>query len=231
MRPGATRSCATSGSIPSVSLPRSSDAALRARRRASRRTARKRVERLGVRGRYLFYPAQFWAHKNHATLFEASRRSPAMAASPTSWCSSDPTRAARHTSSPCPQRRDARARPLSRLRRDRDLVALYQHAHALTYLSFFGPENLPPLEAFALGCPVIAATCPARGNSSGMPPLSSRRPTRSASRRQSVVWKIRRSGTSSIELGRAPLSSTPEAYVDGVMSFLDEFELTRRCWA
>ena len=27
----------------------------------------------------------------------------------------------------------------------------------LLYQSFFGPENLPPLEAFALGCPVIAA--------------------------------------------------------------------------
>ncbi len=26
---------------------------------------------LGVRGRYLLYPAQFWAHKNHATLFES----------------------------------------------------------------------------------------------------------------------------------------------------------------
>ena len=38
---------------------------------------------------------------------------------------------------------------------DEELVALYQHAHALLYLSRFGPENLPPLEAFALGCPAI----------------------------------------------------------------------------
>src|SRR5207247_598371 len=40
------------------------------------------------------------------------------------------------------------------------LKALYQNAFALCYLSFFGPENLPPLEAFALGCPVIAADVP-----------------------------------------------------------------------
>src|SRR5258708_37871532 len=41
-----------------------------------------------------------------------------------------------------------------------DLVALYQKAIALVYPSFFGPENFPPMEAFALGCPVIAAQIP-----------------------------------------------------------------------
>ena len=38
-----------------------------------------------------------------------------------------------------------------------DLVALYRHAFALAYVTFFGPENLPPLEAFGLGCPVVAS--------------------------------------------------------------------------
>jgi glycosyltransferase involved in cell wall biosynthesis len=41
-----------------------------------------------------------------------------------------------------------------------ELIALYQHALALTYVSTCGPENLPPLEAFALGCPVIATDVP-----------------------------------------------------------------------
>ena len=41
---------------------------------------------------------------------------------------------------------------------DRDtLVALYQQAEALLFPSLFGPDNLPPLEAMALGCPVVAA--------------------------------------------------------------------------
>ena len=30
---------------------------------------------------------------------------------------------------------------------------------ALAYVTFFGPENLPTLEAFALGCPVVASRC------------------------------------------------------------------------
>ncbi len=43
-----------------------------------------------------------------------------------------------------------------------ELIGLYQHAHALVYLSRFGPENLPPLEALALGCPAIVANVPGR---------------------------------------------------------------------
>jgi glycosyltransferase involved in cell wall biosynthesis len=41
-----------------------------------------------------------------------------------------------------------------------ELVALYRQAHCLLYLSWFGPENLPPLEALALGCPVVCADIP-----------------------------------------------------------------------
>ena len=36
-------------------------------------------------------------------------------------------------------------------------MKLYTNAFSLVYPSFFGPENMPPLEAFALGCPVIAS--------------------------------------------------------------------------
>ena len=38
-----------------------------------------------------------------------------------------------------------------------DLVGLYRNAFALTYVTFFGPENLTPAEAAPLGCPVIAS--------------------------------------------------------------------------
>jgi glycosyltransferase involved in cell wall biosynthesis len=30
----------------------------------------------------------------------------------------------------------------------------------MVYPSLFGPENLPPLESFALGCPVVASDIP-----------------------------------------------------------------------
>jgi glycosyltransferase involved in cell wall biosynthesis len=40
-------------------------------------------------------------------------------------------------------------------------IFIFEFWHGrLRYPSFFGAENLPPLEAFALGCPVIAADMP-----------------------------------------------------------------------
>ena len=38
-----------------------------------------------------------------------------------------------------------------------ELAALYRGAVALTFASFFGPNNFPPLEAMGLGCPVLCA--------------------------------------------------------------------------
>src|SRR5205085_9896595 len=40
------------------------------------------------------------------------------------------------------------------------LHELYREAVCLAFPSFFGPDNIPPLEAFALGCPVVSAAVP-----------------------------------------------------------------------
>jgi glycosyltransferase involved in cell wall biosynthesis len=38
-----------------------------------------------------------------------------------------------------------------------DIPEFYRRARALVFPTFFGPTNIPPLEAFALGCPVAAS--------------------------------------------------------------------------
>jgi glycosyltransferase involved in cell wall biosynthesis len=40
---------------------------------------------------------------------------------------------------------------------EEDLLFLYQHALALVMPTFFGPTNIPVLEAWAAGCPVITS--------------------------------------------------------------------------
>ena len=40
---------------------------------------------------------------------------------------------------------------------DEQVMYLYQNAVALVMPTYFGPTNIPPLEAMALGCPVIAS--------------------------------------------------------------------------
>jgi glycosyltransferase involved in cell wall biosynthesis len=104
---------------------------------------------------YVFYPAQFWPHKNHIGLLhgiaELARRGTPMHVA---LVGSDKGNRAF-----VKQRAEAlgiadRVHFLGFVERA-DLVALYRNAHALVYTSLCGPENLPPLEAMALGCPVI----------------------------------------------------------------------------
>lgn len=116
------------------------------------------LTRYNIPGQYLFYPAQFWPHKNHVGLLLAVK---------------------------CLKEQHNLEFPLVLVGSDQgnesyvkemvqeldlsnqvhflgfvpqcDMTYLYQNAFALSFTSFFGPDNLPPLEAMSLGCPVVAA--------------------------------------------------------------------------
>lgn len=114
--------------------------------------------RYEVPPRYAFYPAAFWPHKNHARLLKALRllrdrhgvRLPLLLAG----------------------KRDREYDALAALAAeldladevrflgyvpDEDVSALYRGALALVMPTFFGPTNIPYLEAWSLGCPVITS--------------------------------------------------------------------------
>ena len=104
---------------------------------------------------YLFYPAQFWPHKNHMTLLSALALLRERGITERLvLCGSD--RGGR-------DKIDAaiRAYGLSDqisivgFAESAELGALYRGAAALVMPSYFGPTNLPPLEAWAVGTPVI----------------------------------------------------------------------------
>lgn len=109
---------------------------------------------------YFLYPAQFWPHKNHALLLRALallRRAGSDAE--LVLVGGDLGVRARLETLACELGVfDAVHFPgfVSRPA----LRSLYRGAVALVYPAFSGPENLPPLEAFALGCPVANADFP-----------------------------------------------------------------------
>jgi glycosyltransferase involved in cell wall biosynthesis len=104
---------------------------------------------------YLFYPAQFWPHKNHITLLAALAllREQGIVERLV-LCGSDRggreniDRAIRHY---------ALSDQVSIIGfvESAELGSLYRGASALVMPSYFGPTNLPPLEAWAVGTPVI----------------------------------------------------------------------------
>lgn len=106
---------------------------------------------------YVLYPAQFWSHKNHFYLLEAAKilrdkKSPVRFI----LVGSDQGNKSYIRDLVMANRLEATVEFSGFVSREK-LISLYQNALALVYPSLCGPENLPPLEAFALGCPVIAS--------------------------------------------------------------------------
>ncbi|MEO0250507.1 MAG: glycosyltransferase family 1 protein [candidate division WOR-3 bacterium] len=116
-----------------------------------------------VPARFLFYPAQFWPHKNHARIVQALEllRQRSGERIPIVFCGSRADKL-----------REQTYQEIVRLIRqldlqqqihflghvpDADMSVLYAAATALVMPTFFGPTNIPVLEAWAFGCPVITS--------------------------------------------------------------------------
>ncbi len=107
---------------------------------------------------FLFYPASFWSHKNHANLFRAIHL---LKTSRDLQVHLVLTGSKRHKY----RRLVQLSTELSLTDQihflgyvpDEDLYPLYRLALALVMPTFFGPTNIPILEAWALGCPVITS--------------------------------------------------------------------------
>ena len=191
-------------------------------------------KKYGIAGDYLFYPAQFWAHKNHVNLLLALKLLQTRFARPLSVAlvGADHGNLA-HVKATAEQLKLAdRVHFLGFVPRV-DLIDLYQQAFALSYVTFFGPENLPPLEAFALGCPVIASDVAGAREQLGdavlfVDPSSPERIAEAVIRLESEEG-LREKLT---DAGRTIAQArTPRGFVEAALAFLDRFEAVRRCWA
>ncbi|WFU43653.1 glycosyltransferase family 1 protein [Bradyrhizobium sp. CB82] len=104
---------------------------------------------------YLFYPAQFWPHKNHITLLAALAQLRQQGIKQRLvLCGSD--RGGREKIDEAITSYGLSDQvSIVGFVESSELGALYRGASALVMPSYFGPTNLPPLEAWAVGTPVI----------------------------------------------------------------------------
>lgn len=104
--------------------------------------------------KFIFYPAQFWAHKNHRNLIAAVARLKGELPDLRLVLTGGPKNAYQAV------RRQVRELGLERevlfagYVSDPEMAALYRRARALVMPTYYGPTNIPPLEAFVAGCPV-----------------------------------------------------------------------------
>lgn len=118
------------------------------------------VSRFKLPDRFLLYPAQFWPHKNHLRIVEAlgaiADRDVHVV-----FCGSNSGSLRKRTFREA-MRRAAELRVMDRVHylgyvSDDVLSALYASAVALVFPTFFGPTNIPVIEAWNFGVPVLTS--------------------------------------------------------------------------
>jgi glycosyltransferase involved in cell wall biosynthesis len=183
---------------------------------------------------YIFYPAQFWSHKNHVGLLQAlfHLKQADNLRLPVVFTGSD-------------QGNERYVRQVVQTLQLREQVfflghvpqhalpGLYQRAFVLCYPSFFGPENLPPLEAFALGCPVIAADVPGASEQLGDAAILVD-PANELDIAQAIksLFDDKAKRENLIRRGKErAVRFTGRDFARSLFGLLDEFEPVRRCWA
>lgn len=183
--------------------------------------------------KFLFYPAQFWAHKNHAGILHAlaQLRQTYNLSVPVVFVGSDKGNQAYLESLADRLQVREQVYILGFIPRE-VLVELYRQALALVYMTFFGPENLPPLEAFALGCPVIASSVAGAEEQLGdaallVDPIEHQ----ALADAIKTIYENPQLRSRLIERGHARAARwTASDYVRGVFRLLDEFEPIRSSW-
>lgn len=105
---------------------------------------------------YVFYPAQFWPHKNHVYLLEGLRvleeRNGIRVGAIFSGGNKDNLDYINHYAHKL--NLEERIRFIGFIKNE-EMPELYRQSIALVMPSYFGPTNLPPLEAFELEVPVL----------------------------------------------------------------------------
>jgi glycosyltransferase involved in cell wall biosynthesis len=180
--------------------------------------------------RYLFYPAQFWPHKNHVRIVQALgllKRERRLQVSVV-FCGSYSGEIREHTfrevlSLSSQLGVEKQIHYLGYVP-DEDMSGIYAEAVALVMPTFFGPTNIPILEAWAFGCPVL--TSDIRGvreqvQEAGV--LVDPRSVEAIAEGMYQLWTDEILACSLADLGRQRLASyTPDDYRRRLVAILQE---------
>ena len=186
----------------------------------------------GIKHDFLFYPAQLWSHKNHINLFDALRllREQGRSISLVLTGADHGNRSYLESA--------AKSLGLEELIHFcgfvpyEDILSFYREARALPYVSFFGPENLPPLEAMALECPVILSDIPGVHALHGDGPvLVDPRDPRAIARGIAHILDNPQDVKERLRMGKdVALRNDCALYLERFQAMLDRFESIRNCW-
>lgn len=110
---------------------------------------------------FFFYPAQFWAHKNHICIVEAMAiLRDKYHLTPRCYFTGSDKGNLEYIKTKIKSYKLDNQIIITGFVEDEELNYLYTHATAMIFASLMGPNNLPPIEAVYYDCPVIISDIP-----------------------------------------------------------------------
>lgn len=189
--------------------------------------------RFGLKPSFLLYPAQFWPHKNHVNLLLAlASLKSRFGLTPNLVLVGSDKGNRKFVEQAAAQFGVLPQLAFTGFVNQDELIALYKQAGALVYLPMSGPENLPPLEAFALDCPVVASDIPGASEQLGdcARLVSGYAPDSIAAALYEVLTNSDTRKALVARGQRRARAWTSAHFVKGALKIADEFEAVRRCW-
>lgn len=186
-----------------------------------------------LKDKYVLYPAQFWPHKNHYGLVKAFKKVIPNFNSGLILVlvGTDKGNLSYIRKIIAEEKLENKIKILGFIPID-DLCNLYKNAEVLAYVSLFGPDNLPPIEAFALECPVIAHDT--KGSREQLGDAAYLVNTSDESELSEALLKILMHKDLSSELRmkgqKIAKKITVERYHENLFQLIDTFMAERRCW-
>ncbi len=118
-------------------------------------------EKFNISRDYIFYPAQFWAHKNHTYILQGIKilKDEFNTIIDVVFVGGDTGNLEYVRGISDELNLSDQVHFLGFVESD-DMASLYKKSIALVMPTYFGPTNIPPLEAFALGVPVLYSDLP-----------------------------------------------------------------------
>ena len=117
--------------------------------------------------KYIFYPAQFWEHKNHIRLIEAINILKVRKINVNLVLVGSRKNAYKRVLKKIAEfSLEERIKILGYVSND-EIFTLYKNAIAMVFASIIGPTNIPPVEAMLCGCPLICSNAYAMPEQTG----------------------------------------------------------------
>ena len=187
-----------------------------------------------INKKYLFYPAQFWPHKNHIVILLAAKilKEKFNLDFDIVFTGSDKGNLNYIKEKTKELGLQNQTHFLGFVKTE-ELISLYKNAFALIFPSFFGPDNIPPLEAFALNCPVINADM--SGMKLQLKDAALFFDPKDENELADIIKKLFEDENLRKELIQKGLEIaqnwTSKDYVNEIIKIIDGFEPIRRCWS